>query len=470
MERARQTLAEAVDTLAEQKAIRDRMISDPTAAADQVYAARVAYADAYRARWDTERAYQQAVADYHTTPAGQADLQQTLDRLTREGATEEAAKVQATLAQAVARRQQQTADLAASRAQQARLADLTPAEQAALDQADAAVAEVEAEVRAAEADAEAAVAAYRATDADYRRMEARIQETTRATTAARQEVLAAAEEARAAARALYVQAGVSARFAGYYATDMVEAAAGMDTYLDRDRPAQAVPERALRMKVKRSGPDREAMLVAKTAAETDPTFKAANRRLAEAVAAHRDAVTVEADAHRGEIGPALQLRSDANRRLQQARYAIEDAQARAAKATGRAHRLRAQIAAGAGTEASTVALDESRTAAAIMRNPDGSINAWVYRGPSEGFPHGRYLRATGVTTVQAMSAVNGLVLEDGQVAVARGHYGRSGRGFATETRSGDRRVLVTPPQPGARPLREENVAQAGFYAFIDSTD
>lgn len=147
---------------------------------------------------------------------------------------------------------------------------------------------------------------------------------------------------------------------------------------------------------------------------------------------------------------------------------MEDTAADRDESLARRANLRARVGSGLGPEPISVVAMQ-RVGDEIVRNPDGTTNAYVYNEPSDGFPHGRYIPAVGVTEVHGMGPANALVLENGHKAWVHGHYARTTRG-AGETQSGYRKVVIVPGQPGATPLRNEGVATAGFYTFVDSSD
>lgn len=438
-------------------------------------ALRAASVAADKAYWESNLAYTAALRDYETTPEGSNALEQAAIRFDEEGNSAAAEGVRQRLADAKETRQAQVADLAMARRHKTRLADPSPEELAALDQADA-------EVFAKERELADASAAYQQAQDAWRNLgveAAAADQIEAATLQTLRETQDIAKQARAAtqaeARRIYMESGVSERFAGYYAADMAAAASrpssrtryGSDRHLDTSTEDEG-PLRAMTIKVKRDGTDRAATLAAKAAAETDPRFEAANAAMSEAMEHVTAAKERLAEIRAHAAATVREPRQRALSASSTARYAMEDATSERDRAVRRREDLRARIGSGLGI-APVTSMDMNRVGDEVVRNPDGTTNAYVYDGPSDGFPHGRYIPAVDVTTVHGMSAANALVLENGRKAWLHGHYARSTRG-AGETRSGYQQVVLVAPKPGARPLREENMATAGFYTFVDSTD
>jgi hypothetical protein len=428
----------------------------------------LAYQAASVASRDAALAYEQALRIYETTPTGQRDLAEAIERLTASGHLEEAAVARERLAQAGAARAQQIADLAAARAQAERLDTMTQHERNMINNGTAMEIHTSNDVNHARAqvaslerllrehdDASAAIVADRAA----------AMATTRA---AREEVLTAQDAAFAEARRVYIAAGVDQRMAGFYAQDTLTTATSSD-------PNQAsglsvgteYARRPFVLKTKHTGPDRAKTQAAKTASASDTAFQAANTVLAEKIAVHQAAMDAQQDIEFGAHRQAVARRSEISQDLGRAEETLVTARAAYDQAVAETNRRRAQIGAGAGVRVDAVSLD--KVTDEIVRQPDGSINAYVYRAPAPGFPHGRYLRATGVTTVHGMGAANALVLEDGSTVHASATASPSRRG-TTLTRHVPGGVIVTPAQPGARPLRTEAVPTAGFATFVDSSD
>lgn len=436
---------------------------------------RRAAVEADKAYWDATSAHTAALREYETTPEGMVALEQAIATFEVEGDEAAAATVRRRLEEAQATRAEQVADLAMSRRHRERLANPTTEELAALDQSDAEVSERSAAVESLTAQHAALDEQWRATAARAAEVDRVEDEAQRAWKMAAEESHLAAEEVRVHAERLYVEAGVAPRFAMFYSNDMVEAAQrhpgapyrrSANVYAASD-PFAAV-QQPMKVKVKRDGPDRDKTLAAKVAAESDEAFQAANARLVERINEVAAAKTAADAARRNAETSIREERQTVAQARSVARYALEDAVTDRDRAVARREDLRARIGSGLGAEPTTT-IDMQRVRDEIVRNPDGTTNAYVYNAPSEGFPHGRYIPATGVTTVQGMGSANALVLENGRRAWLHGHYSRTTRG-AGETQSGYQKVVVVAPQEGAHPLREENLASAGFYTFVDSSD
>lgn len=429
-------------------------LRDAAVAADKTY-------------WDATRAHTEALREYETTPEGLEALEQAAARFDEEGNKSAADEVRRRHETARATREMQVADLAMSRRMAARLANPTPDELAALDQTDAEVADLNRAVQEKTIAYEEAQAALNVIEEERRaadRADAAVQ---RAVTEAMEDAVAARRAATLEAQRLYEAAGVSPTYSTLYAKDMADTASrpNLRWY---ERYTDYGPQRAMKVKVKRDGPDREKTLAAKAAAETDEAFQAANARLVEAAQRLQAAKDAAAQTRQVETGPVRERRQRAQSAAATARYEMEDTINDRNKAVTRSQELRARIGSGLGV-ASPSTVDMQRLRDEVVRNPDGTTNAYVYNEPSDGFPHGRYIPAIGVTTVHGMAPANALVLENGQKAWLHGHYARTLRG-AGESQSGYRTLVLTAPQEGATPLRREGVENAGFYTFIDSSD
>lgn len=433
--------------------------------------------EADKAYWEAKHAHTEALRTYETTPEGIALLEQAAQRLEAEGDETGAADATRRIVAARETRATQVADLAMSRRHKNRLNNPTVEELAALDQADADVQEHEQERAARASEYERLQDEWRALGAEAAaadELEAEALRTHRTTV---EHAVAARDEVAAHAKRLYMDAGVSERFAGYYAKDMADQASRVSgrsafasgNYSGRTTDAtDQGPVRAMVMKVKRDGPDRDKTMAAKAAAETDPGFQVANAALVSEIE-HAQAARLRLDEIRTQAGATIRdRRQEALRASATARYALEEAERDHAQAEARRADLRARIGSGLGT-APVSSLPMQRVGDEIVRNPDGSTNAYIYNAPSDGFPHGRYIPAVDVAAVQGMGTANALVLENGTKAWLHGHYSRTVRG-AGETQSGYQHVVITAPQEGARPLREECAPTAGFYTFVDSSD
>lgn len=425
------------------------------------------YRAAMDAKFAAERAYDHALRDYETTPAGQKALATAIERLAADGDLAGSEAARARLEEAAATRARQVADLAASRVQAERLANMSEDERAAVAELDAAVSRAADAHDLAKNDLTTFVRAEMEHEDAARAVDDAQVAAFRAERDAQDQVVAAQEIARREARRLYQEAGVSDRYAGYYADDTLLSAMGVNPHSMNVNGTETA-RRSLTLKAKRTGPDAATTAAAKAAAATDAGFVAANSALAEKVAAHRAATEAR---QRLQTNPdteaVMQRRAQLRRYIAAADDAVGQAQAAHTQAVGVAQRARARIAAGAGITATPV--DLTRATDEFVRQPDGSTNAYVYRQPSAGFPNGRYARVTGVTTVQGMGAANALVLDDGSTVHASESYSR-GRNGATLTRSAPVEVIVTPAAPGAHPLRSEAVGGAGFSTYVDTTD
>lgn len=433
--------------------------------------ARKASIAADRAYYDACAAYEAALRDYETTPDGMNDLEQAIVRLAEEGHAVPVQQAQARLEEARATRTAQIADLAMARRFRERLANATEEEKAAIAAADDDLTAAE------EALAEASAAVQNVRDMEQSQLAA-IKEMTREENAAHhairvahQEARDALDDARAQAVRLYTAAGISERMAAYYAADMAEATTrperGASRYRNRVNDDDT-PLRAMTVKVKRDGPDHDKTLAAKAASETDAGFQAANQRLTEAIAGIAESKSAAADVAR-RYASVRNERQSILGAASHARYAVEDAEARVLKAKAAADETRARVAANLhGTDIHPVPIRDA--ADAVMRNPDGTTNAHIREAPSPGFPHGRYIPVEGVTTVQGMGPANAMVLENGRKAWLHEHYANHGIARATTRSNGVTEVHVTSAHEGAIPLRHENVANAGYTTFVDSTD
>lgn len=414
-----------------------------------------------------EKEYREALRDFEATPAGMKALEDAIERVGAD--TDEGREMVASLEAARAFRSFQLGELRASRAYEQRLAFPSVGEQAAIDQSEAAV----------------AAAVQRVTDAEttYRAAIERSQGVTAADRAAReasQESEDVLVEASGIARRaqqqtfeemvrLYRGAGVSERMARFYATDTLVAAT---------RPTGAPwrsgeePELLLRrapvLKVKNSGPDAERTLMARIGSESDGDYALAVAQWHHAGERVRAARDTSRETSAALTRPSEERRGVRNA-LRVAQVEYEEATAGVVKAEDARRHTLARIGSGLSTlPVSEVRLDSAGDQ--FMRNPDGTTNTYVYVPPADGFEHGRYVRVSGVTSAQGMGEVNALVLDTGDTAVMRGHYGRTGGGYARETKTGTAVAYTVPAQSGAVPLRAENHANRGFYAFVDSTD
>jgi chromosome segregation ATPase len=414
-----------------------------------------------------DKDYRNALRELEATPAGMQALEEAIAIVGED--SPEGQEMTQRLDDARALRSFQNGELRASRAYQERLAYLSAGERAALDQSEAAVDAA----RQRLADAETSLWAALTRSQEFTSADRAASQTQQQAEAALAAATAAAEETRDRVRAqlvgLYTAAGVSERMAEFYATDtLVAATRPTGAPWRRNEEPELLMRRTPVLKTKPSGPDAERTLMARVASETNSEYALALSQwhhAGERVSAAREQVQ-EASAR--ITGPTEERRAARNA-LRVAQVEHQEATAGVTKAEDGHRDLHARI----GSGLSTLPVSEVRMEHAgdqFMRNPDGTTNTYVYQPPSDGFEHGRYVRVGGVTSAHGMGEVNALVLDTGEKAVLSGHYGRSGGGFARETRGGVAVAYTVPAQDGAVPLRAENRADRGFYAFVDSTD
>lgn len=433
---------------------------------------RVAAIRSDEAYWDAKRAYDVALREYETTPEGQEALRQAIARLDEQSPSG-AADARRRLDEALAARATQVADLAMARRYADRLAATGPAESAALDAADMRVAQLSVQVADLERDFATLRASERACVGEVLRAQQyaaiAAQEYDEESKRAHDAVTVAATEAER----LYVEAGVTPRMAQFYAADTARTAgppvvarmAWGKTTIETPTP---VPTRVPEIKVKADGPDRDKTLAARAAAQADPGWQAATARVQVTVTR---AATAKARVGelRGEDARRERRLSEIQHQRSQVGYRVEDATRDLVQAREDATDLRARIGSGLGTQV-PVPVPLERAGSQVMRNPDGTTNAYIRQPPGPGFPHGRYVAAVDVTTVQGSGPVNALVLENGTKAWSSQHYARRGdRRARTESR-GAQVVMLVEPAPGATPLAGENMSTAGFSTFVDTTD
>lgn len=416
-----------------------------------------------------QAAFAEASLAYDSTPAGMLHLRAQIAEATDEGRDATANRLQSRLEVGAATRKRQVADLAAVQRYKFHITTPNPAERAALDQVQARVREAEEDCRTAYTAQDLQSAAMRDATTRVRAAQVAQDEAHRAIAAAVTTAQNAREQVVAEATRLYVEAGVSPRFAGFYAADMAEAASRRPGRGSQgpDGREDLGPMRAAVVKVKASGPDRDKTLAAAQAAETDEAFQFANTTMVDAVAAVSEAQSRHRDAA-AAADTAYEHRQATARSNAQCRYAVEDTTNHLSKVRDRQDDALARIGSGIGLAPTTI-LNMDQAGDEIVRNPDGSINAYVYQPPSDHFVHGRYVRAVGLTTADRGGSANALVLENGDTAYLARHYARTSRG-AREQVDGFTQVVLTPPADGATPLRHEGMAGVGFSTFVDSTD
>lgn len=409
---------------------------------------------------EAERDYNAALREYETTPEGQESLQQAISQLHADGDEEARDRARVRLVEAERTREHQVAELAASRAQKARRLEPTAEEAAALDDVHNDVEDALQAVEAAELAQKNAWDAYASADAADVAARHQDQAARSAVDAAAARTVEAQNECRYAAQELYQQCGVNPRMALLYADDCLANSFGPG----------GIASRPFKVKTKRNGPDVDATQRAKALSETDPEFRAKARRLDGAITEYRQAIRDQDQLRQSSTDAVHEARHQAHQRYRTTGYAVEDAHTKLEKAERRAAGMRAKVGAGAGVESHSVPMRDA--ADQIVRNPDGSVNAWVWREASDGFPDGRYVRVVGVTTTTEQgSRSNALVLENGEVTHQHTHLGRHGGVWrATEQVSGDRQVLVAPPVAGGHLLRTEGDPTLGFASYVDTTD
>lgn len=399
---------------------------------------------------EAQAAYVEAKAAWHATPDGFEALREGIERARQRNDVEEAARIEQILHEAQIRRHAALAALAGSREGSVR----DPFDQAALDRVDGNVEEAQEALRAATVDFEEADRVAREARGAHEAAEATVREAQERVEAAEDRARQGEAEAQDAAIALYTRAGVNPRMAGFYASDMSEAA----RRLTRDRSGDVLadyPVGPLAMKIKRNGPDADRTRVAAEAAVSDERFVRANAEISAALVARRDAVRDRADAR--DAAQALEP-SRLMRARSQARDVRDNAADHLAYTKAVASDLHARVDAGIGAMPDALSAPTSLVSARdqIRRAPDGSINAWVRREPSPGYPHGRYVRASGVaratSPAQRGVACNVLVLEDGSHVMVTGQ-GRQSR---------VPQVYLGPSVEGSRRLVDECEPNAGF--------
>ena len=176
------------------------------------------------------------------------------------------------------------------------------------------------------------------------------------------------------------------------------------------------------------------------------------------------------DAHEEDFQSSLASRSRFARQTNRAKEIAERRQALGReldKARQERSVRRALVGSGVNAYARGVDLRSGEAARSIVREPDGSINAWSYQEPSPGFPDGRALKVTGVMQQWGSSGPNNvLVLENGDMISANRH--ESGMGSFSHGKM----VWIEEPSAQGVPLAEETPAgvSAGYTNVIDSSD
>ena len=457
--------------------------TDPQAAGGSRSRIR-AEAAAYRSQQAyvaAEDAHRDALHEYETTPEGQKNLAQTAAILSLSGDDAGADRARARLQKAQAERANQKQDLVAAVRIKERLRQGSTGAEGAL-MMNAELAERQAVLELDEATGEHRAAVKAETEArkpydqamkELAAANGRVQEFD---TACRSQTMAA----RSTAKQVYVEAGVTPRMADYYTQDMVESAARPPRG-GTGQTGDGSPTTGLSMKVKPNGTDKDktqAAADAVKAAESRPiNLEAGPDGTAASAFVHANAklalLTSQREVERDNVeraaragGPSINGNQEARQTVARARYRMEDAERAVEKTTAEAARTRAQIGAGAGPAARTV--DWHQAADEVRRNPDGSLNAYVYSPPSLGFPDGRYKQAHGVTTIGAARSGSGLVLEDGTVAARQERWRRAANGGDTVSMPAPG-VLIAPAHPGSTPITDE-LDYPSFSVIHDSSD
>lgn len=278
-------------------------------------------------------------------------------------------------------------------------------------------------------------------------------------------IYAAEQHTRAAlerAQELYVEHGANPRLVGYYASDMREAAGLAPSMHDpnwRDDPRRRFIEgRALRMKVKRNGPDAGPTRAAAEAAKTDPKFTQAvegfNAEKQAALAL--EAQAQEADAAMRKSDPAW---SEALRRAGGTETALGKAQRKAAEAQNGIERAQMRTTAGIPMEGQSRKVDNTLREE-IYVAPDGATNLWRYKPATPTRP-ASYERLYARTSER--SGTTHLVTSEGEKVRRSTHYAN----FRSTTVTPE--VWVGKPAKESRPVGEV-YEQVRLEVDIDSGD
>ncbi|MGV8847107.1 hypothetical protein [Tessaracoccus sp.] len=412
-------------------------------------------------------AYFEALDEWRVTPAGQAELERDIATARTAGEEMTAKQAEAMLDIARATRERQIADLRCKERQDARIAAATPEEVAFMTSVDARINEAQQELDANKAQAAAASEALR--PARLAHQQAAAEEIATARTArlgadaAFTDLHADLRVYRVEASRLYQEAG--ARNGRFYAADMVEATLGSGRQEDNYGRPYGVVRPVAAIKTKRTGPDVDACKAALAASATDEPLqsaKAAVKAQYEVLAGRervwqtaQDAITATSRQKLHDLQSEYQVEQATNAvRVRRDTLVAERADARA------------RVGAGIGVTPTTPAR-WAVVSERLRQNPDGSLNVWSREGPSNGFPNGRYLRATGVSAMNGgmYGSSNSLVMENGRNVHPSEHVYRNTGGLQTD-RSTPRLVTVE-PQAGATPVE---LPANGWGYFADSTD
>lgn len=417
--------------------------------------------------------------DYESSPAGQRELHAAItaieDVYGSDGGRDAAAlaALRSRLDAARATRERQQSDLVDAQEREARLAAATPDEQRFIKSAETRVTAADAAIEAARDRLAGEVAGHTAardqTNARYAAAVSADAEADRI----HGERMDQAAAVQAHAHRIYRAAGVEEPLATYYAQDVAENSTPIPPsgrYSYTYGKGEMVPQRAFVVHQVDHPDTREATAAAAAAALSDARFQAANAALVEGINRATEARLEGQRAWEGVGDLHDNPTAEHTRRLRAAREDYEQAVADREPAERAVSDARAMVAAGAGTTGTKMRLGE--VGDEVVRQPDGTVNAYVYEDPSPGFPDGRYLQATGITTVHNRGyAFNGLQLPTGEVAYQAHRHTPGVRGRHT-TIEGVHHVLITPPQAGAQALRSENsdLRHQGFSTSVDTSD
>lgn len=427
-----------------------------------------------------------AQAAYDSTPAGQTALQGVIashqgslasanaayandptmeNRVARDTTKMTLQRYQGRLSEAAATREQQVTDLRIAKDREARYTARTPEE-------DAYVQHTARRLTAAQGDLERSQARLgelgeqlQQTPSEY--TDPRTCELKRQWASERENVRTAQHQVVSEAGRLYQAHG--ARYGHLYASDMAavadkDAPSTLASSIDDTGPAHEKRAPApLKFKVKTSGPDKAATEAAREASKTDPGYQAAVKTERDALGA-LSTTRAALDERRTEVRQHLPVRDELNRAHLREQANHDQLSRVVAAESGTVSKTKARVAAGAGTTAEEIPWGEANDR--VYRNPDGTTNAYVYREPSDGFPDGVYVRATGVASLlDSGGHTNTLLLEDGRIGHNATSYSRP-QGYRS---TGPSKILVTPPARGATPLWEETGSRS-WGTFVDSTD
>lgn len=267
--------------------------------------------------------------------------------------------------------------------------------------------------------------------------------------------------AQEAAFRLYREAGVNERYARFFSSDIgdqarkvLEKETRKGTF-DANKPSHVS---LLKFVSRRSNFSRE-VLAAAEAAKKDKQWKEAVRKgdaaLKNLDQSRRDQKEIDLEAQVRELSDrsaaARVAHSQAYKRVRNMQESLKD--------------LRARESAGVPlqTQMHWTGKDGRALRDTIVRNPDGSTNAWVRVEEESGR---RYVPIVGVTSTTRQGVpVNALVTSDGDEIVGVEHITR-GPG-ASRARSAT--IVTSTPAPGAGLLAREGNPDAGYGVSVDTT-